>query len=871
MKDKRASNLEVDLYLESLLYAACKGGGDAVSSDPLVDAVKSLLSPVWDSIIQPSVKDYESIFFNPSYPPSVFRSAYKSAQLKVGLNIPRVSHDYFEDNGKESLFWSNLLTGKQDGLRFLQCCRGFVPSFDFPFTLFAKYDIVTDIVPLYLLLTLRKGIEGDDWNNVDLFLEFPENECQYDIIHSEVDRFGVIKTSKYHLFDFESLPLASSGALIAGRDQYDKQQELPNIESVFQLPRDDVFIHRHDRRVYVLRKSVSFSDSIVFVDGSFYFRTAVNKDAGNDVFWSKETIDLIQQHDKRFTACVNRSSILPDNLNPIYYVMLQHFQKEDYVPLKRFASPGETCGLSFKVRDLKDSGYVKNTRSDPRLIPLIKSPSIPNGSPNYLTRSGIIISTYHMVKHFNYVEVEEGERVQVDGFDRYVIHINPELADWRYILLVLRSLPYPTIENGVDELRVFSSVSDILELPVPNLSLEEQNKEVEVYLKKLKKDFVAPIEDRTSSLQLIVFTPDRSKFETANETKMDALGFKVLEYVDDPDNLGAAIRKHHGDNVLSSNLADAVVICADIPADELVDVMYAVKSDIKVFYYSDNLSYDDSRIRAAFRDDFRNGFIKGADYLEQIRKNLDSDAIKVREQYQSFFDAADNLDKKFGWDLAEFATECLSHSPFIIHFTDLRIKIDNTIIAFYKQHRVAPQWLGNTSVASLIADRQYHDSNTQMDIILEEGLPNEVLSAESWYKYALVTLRKLGDKYSHNDKKTLTSSFLFAAFTLFMEYVIWFDSVADRYMDNRRLFTIKKRDYIQTLHTVRSYTVDGKAYHVADKTVHLIDPKHILASGDQVLILSRLEEKMPRKIDGHMVDERARPDGWVLVTKASNA
>ena len=68
-------------------------------------------------------------------------------------------------------------------------------------------------------------------------------------------------------------------------------------------------------------------------------------------------------------------------------------------------------------------------------------------------------------------------------------------------------------------------------------------------------------------------------------------------------------------------------------------------------------------------------------------------------------------------------------------------------------------------------------------------------------------------------------------------------------------------------YTVESYDIDGREYLVANG-IHLIDSKHELRAGDQVVVLDTEEEKYPKTINGFRVEKVANPSNYIVAIKA---
>ena len=866
MLKNRAKLTEVLLYQTYLLYIAFKGGDGATKSDELRSNVKELLSPIWESIIAPSNEGVDRLFLAPEHNPDTYAAVLPvlidTAFHRLPYNeitIPGDTRPYNRFKDKENAFWEKLLF-KNNECRVLQCCPGYLPDSKIGFESFSEYDFVTNDAFSFAFLSLRKQLEGDLWKNVEILKGIPTKGIEYDIIHIDVDVYGTIVYSNAQIEEaINSLPLSPEGFLVV----HFRQNTLRTIDLSRRLFKTKSLKYsitpRFSReRLFVLTKS-SNSKTVRFVDGKFYYRTNIGREQD---FWSDETVACLRQCDNRFVVDVPYNSIVPGNLNPTFYLLLQDLYQPGYVPLKQFAVLNE---IRPAAPEEVYSGFVNDYPGDPRLLPLSVVPDKKHDrSWGYIVdRPSVLVAT-SSPSHWSceFIELEPEKTIRI--LPRLAtLYVDPSKADIRFIVLCLRRITFTAGADG----DFFSSDSDILEFPVPNLNVEEQREYVNDYLLTLKNKFIQGLGTGDANINLLVVTPSKAGFEADNKNTLDKLGFSVLEYIEDLRALKPALQEHYGDKVLSSDLADAALVCADIPLGDIERAMFALgKSGIRSYFFSEKPSYDYNQIDDFYLEEFTEGFIAGKDYLSELRARLDSDSDKVRERYPKFFKAADRLDEEYGWGLAEFATSTLQSNPFKLDINKLRSKIDETVIAFFKSHHVAPSEMDNTAVASLVADKKYYEGRKKVNIALTEELSKTTLDAEAWYKYALVAIRKLGNKDSHSSVVS-DSSLEQAAFTLFTEIIVWLDSVRERYKDKKCLFTIKKGNIELPFYTVESYDVDGREYLIANG-IHLIDSKHELRAGDQVVVLDTEDEKYPKTINGFRVDRVANPSNFIVAIKA---
>ena len=129
----------------------------------------------------------------------------------------------------------------------------------------------------------------------------------------------------------------------------------------------------------------------------------------------------------------------------------------------------------------------------------------------------------------------------------------------------------------------------------------------------------------------------------------------------------------------------------------------------------------------------------------------------------------------------------------------------------------------------------------------------------------LVAIRDFGNNDSHTEKE-FDSSVKQAAFTIFMEIVIWLNSIRGRYRDRKCLFSIKKDGALLPIHPVESFEIDGRTYLVAGG-VHLLDSKRELRNGSQVVILETEDDRFPKNINGQLISKLAKRSGYFIAIK----
>ncbi len=839
------------LYKAYLLLLAYKGGSINTCDKRLEEAL-SLVSTIKIDIDASAIK--ETPFIYPKYPPEVYRDYF----------LKRVFRPSASESVREVQFWDALLGTKSRKIldyRDDERTRRTV--------YYSNYDFVCPDKEFRAYQTLKLAFGKEDiWKNVRVFSRTPTEE-EYDIVFLSFlpDRRG-LNNGEYIVFDgdfgydylpvtksFDNLPLSSSGIIIL------------EVESLFVNPSATQWLINTGMlemvlspwselsTYFILRKNLPAQSPIIFVDGKLSF--------SGKSFWSQKTVDQIKRLDEGLVVQVEYRDILPRNLSPAYYMYRKRLYREGSVPLKHYLMKARTKRAKWGV--IYD-GCIDVITTDDRLMPCLEKED--HGSiigKNYvLSRSTIFYELYGGKRKCGYVNISNGASVKVMLGQCGFFGVKEDVADIRYFVLLFQNLQIP-LRDSIDHL-LFTSEEDILELPVPYLTLEEQKRVVEDHLRKVRDDYIKLVDQGQGAINILVVA-DKSSFEATYGEKLKGLGFKVLGYIEDMLSLKTVLHAHHGENTLSSALADAVIVCADLPVGDVEKAMFALERfNVRTFFYSSEPAYDLSRIDEFYQEDFNERFISGADFLDQIRKRLDADTDVYRQQFPKFFPAAERLDKQYGWGLVEYAAGILHTKPFRLDFNKMRSKLDETVCAFFKSHCVVPAGLDDGAVASLIADRQYFDGSRKVLIKLEEELPKPVLDAEAWYRYSFVAIRKILNRDSHDSSET-DSTLDHAVFTLFTEIMVWFDQVRSRYEKGECMFSIQKDKKKLPFFTVEGRTIDGKTFLFADG-VHLMDGTYGVKAGDQVVIVSTEKERFSLLVDNRQVEFMSKNRDFFLVVRA---
>ena len=810
-----------------------------------------------------------SVFRHPKYQPNIYLDAFhklldEEYWILMGHHtdenevfIERVPQDYLEQAHGYLSFISPILN--RIGKKVLDFNIVSLPPV-FSFDGIEKYVFCphNDAI-LRAFLIIRKELESESWHNVEIISELhdlSDPEEKFDYVISDgflVERRGNTEAVINHLKEDGILlmrifrprmnPWRSNDLIrthmidtVVALEEVDDQDSISDTERTFSV---SIFILKSNRPV----------DAPV---------TFINLGKAND-FLGKYTLYTVAKLCPERVVTVSQDDIIPTILTPGFYINLRDTRKDGCIPLKSFLASSNT------VERVKNSGknLIKHINTDTRLLETQSSTFYQAEFQAYCTSNSAILikKNAHHKLDVGFIYQHSDEQFFIDSHIS-VLPVDNQKVNIRYLTLRIRELTQSIVPDK------YMASNQLLELYIQDLSIADQEIYVNRYLNELKNEFNSKLDVKDTSLQLIVFSPNKDSFEVINKEKMDKLGFRVLGYVEDKRSFKEALSEHCGKEVLSSQMADAVLVCADMTEDIIAKVLYFVKNiGTRVFFYSDSPSFDFSKIDEDLVEDFRNGFIQGRDYLERIREKIDADSNKVRDKYPKFFKAADRLDEDYGWGLTEFATGLLQEKPFKLTATELRKKIDGTVISFFKKHHLVPEWLDDGAVPSLIADGKYHDKNPNVDISLTEIFDDKTAKSEAWIKYALVALRKLGNVGSHEDLVS-DSSLELASFTIFTEIIIWLDSVRDRYKDRKCLFSVRKTNGPELKpSTVEVYEVNGREYLVADGK-HLGGKSNLPKAGDQVIILDTETEKWQQTVNGARVKEFARRENYLIAIKA---
>lgn len=852
----RAEENEVLLYQLFLLYKASLGGdvGMEMLEDPrkvALDVIEKLTKFTTREDSN-SVKTGEWTFLHPQFAPERYIEAF---YILIKDNYAILTgktryHGGFENaHPKEYIqeaenFISFISPAINKDARVLDCEAKNLPPF-LSFEDYQEYVILENDSLYRAYLVIRKEIEGYAWNRVKIINQLSMADGEFDcILPGNFASFNSFSKEYFaeHLTS-QGVIISRSFPVVSGCP---KLVESGMLDTVITL----TDVGKFSRMIFICRKNHNVGDPILFADLGLTAATEENL--------NKYNLNTLKEIGEEHFVSVSATELVPTNLNPGYYLTIRKSSSEKTVPLRTFLQ-NRTAKEYVIIKEAVEG--IFEVQSDPRLLETKPDHSFDPNDDHlrlYMINEPSILITGRK-SNVGYTCAKNGP-VLIDG-RIHSFTVDTQKADIRYITLQIK-------QSVMSIARYLNSMDELLDLHIPNLSLSEQNDSVNRYLNELKNEFNSKLDVKDTTLQLIVFSPNKDSFEVINKEKMDKLGFRVLECVEDKSSFKEALSEHCGKEVLSSQMADAVLVCADMTEDIIAKVLYFVKNlGTRVFFYSDSPSFDFGKIDEDLVEDFRNGFIQGRDYLERIREKIDADSNKVRDKYPKFFKAADRLDEDYGWGLAEFATGLLQGKPFKLTATELRKKIDGTVISFFKKHHLVPEWLDDGAVPSLIADGKYHDKNPNVDISLTEVFDDKTAKSEAWIKYALVALRKLGNVGSHEDLVS-DSSLELASFTIFTEIITWLDSVRDRYKDRKCLFSVRKTNGPELKpSTVEVYEVNGREYLVADGK-HLGGKNNLPKAGDQVIILDTETEKWQQTVNGARVKEFVRRENYLIAIKA---
>lgn len=815
-----------------------------------------------------SFSSLTSIFRHPKYQPNIYLDAFHKLLddeywILMGHHtddnevfIERVPQDYLEQAHGYLSFISPILS--RIGKKVLDFNIVSLPP-DFSFDGFEKYVFCPhNNAILMAFLIIRKELESESWHNVEIISELhdlSDPEEKFDYVISDgflVERRGNTEAVISHLkedgivlmriFRPRMNPWRSNDLIrthmidtVIALEEVDDQDSISDTERTFSV---SIFILKSNRPV----------DAPV---------TFINLGKAND-FLGKYTLYTVAKLCPERVVTVSQDVIIPTILTPGFYINLRDTRKDGCIPLKSFLASSNT------VERVKNSGknLIKHINTDTRLLETQASTFYQAEFQAYCTSNSAILikKNAHHKWDVGFIYQHSDEQFFIDSRIS-VLPVDNQKVNIRYLTLRIRELTQSFVPDK------YMVSNQLLELYIQDLSLADQEIYVNRYLNELKNEFNSKIDIKGSTLQLIVYSTDSQRFSAECKEIMDKHGFKVLEYVNDKISLKRALLEHYGEKVLSSNLADAVLVCADMPATEVQKAIFFVgKVGIRTFYYSNNPAFDSKEIDEDYLEDFNEGYVSGEDWLEAIRRKLDAESYKVVDKYPRFFDAAQHLDEEYGWNLVEYATPILSSEPFDMNITKFRETLNNTILAFFQDHHIAPAELEGTAIAAFISDRRFTVSKKGITInLLEEDPGDNTFQKEAWYKHMLVAIRDFGNNDSHTEKE-FDSSVKQAAFTIFMEIVIWLNSIRGRYRDRKCLFSIKKDGALLPIHPVESFEIDGRTYLVAGG-VHLLDSKRELRNGSQVVILETEDDRFPKNINGQLISKLAKRSGYFIAIK----
>ena len=733
---------------------------------------------------------------------SVKRTNYGSRRY----SLPKLS-DYQK-------FLCSILGDK--GGKVLDLCAEYLPS-DFSFDGYNEYTICESDEKLFAFYTLRKAIEGNAWKNVFVTKEIPHGDACFDLI--------LTSTSSLHSTGRDSLRtrinsiLSDNGKAVIQSYNYNEDcgtVDPRKLEMSLSVP-DTLRLFHY---LFVINKSKDLSAPIVFVDGqSFYGDNRVT-----DPYWffSKELTEMIGCRDCKYVVEVPCKDIVGDNYYPGFYLLCKQLTGADSVLLGDYIRHyGEDEMMVFEDY-VPGEGYLGNCfeissiSTDPRLIETRRTDGfgIYNSCSEYwldVEEPGILLvqSEVRMID-VGYLTDTKGAlmKVSIAGTENNlfggrfdgVFGLESNEFDIQFVTHYLRSLP---LKTGVD---YFSAPWDIMEVPIPHLSLEKQRLEVKTHLTQLANSYLKSMPDIHKRVNVIVMLTNAEIFKSHSRSTLEKLNMNVLKYVTNGDELESAIKMYNNKDVAESKHVDAVLVSVDIPQEEVVHAVIALSNtEFRSYFFSMRGSFDQDSLSfsSIIRNRINDNFVPGTDYLEEIRRRINVDSFDILDEYpeyQEFFKAAMRFDEEYPeWRLWDYAKRVLSKKPIELDINDFRSKIDETIGRFFRDNNVVPQGEGilpNGAIPDLLFRPPYENREKKIKISLYEHLDKEVRKEEEWIRSAYVTIRKLGNNVSHNSREKTrvgtSQSIGLAAFTLFTEIFIWLnkDEVRERYQSGNKMYVV---------------------------------------------------------------------------------
>lgn len=806
------------LYQAYLTYLAVKGGVEGKISDD-----EKIALGIVGQLKNDHTNRVEESFISPSYHIESYISAFHKV-IEEKYFLTRAS-----DSGEEARpigitgwlitnfseyqsFIESVLDKK--GGRVLDCCPEFLP-FYFSFEQFEEYLIYERDEKMFAFYVLRKAIEGKKWNNVNVVREVPQDVRPFDRVIVSTYSLASKRTGSLR-YCYKSL-ISDEGAAIILSYDYDKDCGIIDPDKLYlslSIP-DSLFIFGN---LFVLGNKSESTGHAIFVDGQSFF---MDKRGENEHgFFSSELAETIERRDANYVIEVPHSDILEDNYFPGFYLLRNKLSKKDSVLLGEFihhygedemfvyedgAVPDYIWGKDFEVSDIS---------TDPRLLQTSRTEGYgPYESPNEywvnVEEPFVLLVLCERRKiEVGFLTKTEGSTMKVSiaveksffsGFDG-LFGVKSKDYDIKYLTLYLRSLP---IRAGVD---YFSSPWDILGLPVPAITLEQQELELKVYLTKLANSYISQLPEYHSKVNAIVMVEDPNSYISGNQEGLDKLNIRVLEYVKDADALKAAIKKHSVSEVSDVNIPKIVLVSVDNKKNDIVQTLCVLSNTgLQSYFFSTKCSVDLAELSLGnyAQNWIKENFFSGELYLEEIRKRIDSNSFDILEEYPEyleFFKVAKRFDSEYpDWKLWDYVKRVLSKKPLELDINDFRSKIDETIGKFFRVNHVVPddeKILPNGAIPDLLYRAPYENNETGVKISLYEHLERDTRKKEEWIRAAYMTIRKLGNSVSHTSKENTqikaSQSIGVAAFTLFTEILIWLDKdeVRERYMFGRTEFFV---------------------------------------------------------------------------------
>ena len=873
--EKRATSMETLAYVAYLCFLGTQGGGIGIEPDSPLDEAMHTIDSLWRLTLDDEFDvDYLSIerdrvFLHAPFAPDDYIEAFHIFLDNVSMfysNYRDFDSFYSPKPGLEHTHIFNwdlacAMLGDHTGV-VLDITPYFFET-GYKFADFGRYIMRAEEKYLRSFLIIRKELEGESWDNVDIIGASPVTATLDGIILLIQDYGCPTVTFLGNLLS--NLPVNEGAVFVCGHDngfgdlswfETEEKKDYPSRHRGDRYHPVDWFIFpggTHLDFVYdingcrflVYGKESSCDHSVSFAIISIdqkWFEECVQRDFLNEI---KQRL--------RVNECENAITVQKDDLrqgvlDPEFYLKRKRAKDAGTVSLYEICNFDAIRETRITYGETLKGLFVMNFEFDPRLPELTPQPDSFDWFdmyPAYSVKENavLILTSFGESSPLSVsrVRVEPGSEVFLHGSIIPLV-TDPDRYDPRFVELALRKLKKERWWYG------FPAILDLIR--IPDIPIEEQRNAVEEYLRGLRESLPGSAKDdgdsKAVSYNILVVTSDKEGFERRNGDKMKQTGLNVIGYASDSRSLEETIPMHFGKDVPVSRRVDAVLADITSPDGDTDFVLYRLHDlDVRKFYYSG--SGDPSgRIHPIFREEILSGLIDGDDPASGMRRVLDTEmspVAKIREEYKEFFQAAGRLDQLYpDWGLVDTVTGYLLAGKTKTPVNNVRSLLSETLCRFFRDRHAVPWCMDNGAIPSFLADGSYYDKNSRLQFKVMDG---KTPKSEAWLRYAFVTLFKLGNKESHVSRETeeMVSE---AALIILMQVIIWFDGVHDRYAEGKVGFRCFRKDRECAASVVR----EAAPGYFAVGDVH-IGNQDGLRDGTVGILEEQLPpEKNPRTIDG---------------------